>query len=296
VPLVLAGLGELVAERAGVINIGIEGLMLTGCIAAFAAGAMSGSGAVAVVAAIGAAAALSGVFAVATVLARVDQIVCGMAINLLAIGASGTAWAALQASGYSDLPEGAGFEPVWPRGIGQYALAWVTLALAATLWWKLRWTRAGLIVRSLGEAPEACAAAGIGVRRWRFGCVVFAGGCAGLAGAYLSVMRVHGFSPDMTGGQGFMVLALVIFGRWSVPGLVAGCLFFGAVESMQEHLQGFATAGSRAHESTLQSIARQLPYQAFRALPYLVALLALAALTRSAPGPSRLGQPWPERE
>jgi simple sugar transport system permease protein len=277
-PLVLAGLGELAAERAGVINVGIEGLMLTGCIAAFAVGAVTGSGALAVCAAIGAAMGLAAIFAVATVRAKVDQIVCGMAINLVAIGASGLIWQALQGAGHDQLPESAQFAPLW---LGQYAIGYVTVALALALWAALRFTRGGLIVRALGDAPDACAAAGIGVPRWRIACVVAAGACAGAAGAYLSIMRVHQFIPDMTGGKGFLVLALVIFGRWSVGGLVAGCLLFGALDSLQQHLQGGALG---------------LPYQAYQALPYVMALVALAALTRSAPGPARLGQPWPERE
>jgi simple sugar transport system permease protein len=278
-PLVLAGLGELVAERAGVINVGIEGLMLTGCIAAFAVGVVSGSGALAVGAAVLASAGLAAIFALATVRAKVDQIVCGMAINLLAVGASGLAWQVLQGTGHDELPESAQFAPLL---FGQYGIAYATVALALLLWAALKWTRGGLIVRALGDAPDACAAAGIGVLRWRFLCVVAAGACAGAAGSYLSVMRVHKFLPDMTGGKGFLVLALVIFGRWHVGGLIAGCLLFGALDSLQQHLQGSGDGG--------------IPYQAYKALPYVMALVALAALTRSAPGPARLGQPWPERE
>jgi simple sugar transport system permease protein len=277
-PLVLAGLGELVAERAGVINVGIEGLMLTGCIAAFAIGVVSGSGALAVVAAVAASAGLAAIFALATVKAKVDQIVCGMAINLLAVGASGLAWQVLQGTGRDELPESAQFAPLL---FGQYGIGYVAVVLAVVLWMALRWTRGGLIVRALGDAPDACAASGIGVLKWRFFCVVAAGACAGAAGSYLSIMRVHKFLPDMTGGKGFLVLALVIFGRWNVAGLVAGCLLFGALDSLQQHLQGQGGG---------------IPYQAYKALPYVMALVALAALSRSAPGPARLGQPWPERE
>ena len=291
VPLALAGSGELAAQRAGVINVGIEGLMLAGCSAGFAVAALTGSAWLGLGAAILAGMVLAAGFAWATVIGRADQIVCGMAVNLLAVGISGTAWAALQAADHGYLGEGAGFAPVAIPGLGalpfigevvagQYGLAYVALALALALAWLLTRTRAGLILRALGEAPDACAAAGVGVRRWRVGTVIAAGACAGAAGAYLSLMRVHGFAPEMTGGQGFLVLALVVFGRWRVGGLLAGCLLFGLLEALQQHLQG---SGMNA----------RVPYQVFKALPYVAALVALAVLSRSAPGPAKLGQAWP---
>ena len=164
----------------------------------------------------------------------------------------------------------------------QYGLAYAALALCALVRWALLGTRAGLVVRALGEAPQACAAAGFSVRTWRSGCVLFAGGCAGAAGAYLSIMRTHTFVPLMTGGKGFLVLALVIFGRWRIAGLVAGCLCFGALDGLQEGLQG-------------GGFGRLVPYQALQALPYLVALLALALRGRAAEAPPQLGRAWPER-
>jgi len=291
VPLALAGSGELAAQRAGVINVGIEGLMLGGCIAGFAVAVLSGSAWLGLGAAVSAGALLAAVFALVTVLGRADQIVAGMAVNLLAVGASGTAWAWLQSSGHGQLGPGAAFAPLTIPGLdalpflgealaGQYGLAYVTVVLAALLAWMLARTRAGLIVRALGDAPDACAAAGVRVVAWRIGIVIAAGACAGGAGAYLSLMRVHGFAPEMTGGQGFLVLALVIFGRWRVSGLLAGCLLFGVLEAVQQHLQG-------------RGLTAVIPYQAFKALPYLAALAALTLLSRSAPGPASLGQPWP---
>jgi ABC-type uncharacterized transport system permease subunit len=301
VPLLLAGLGELVAQRAGVLNVGIEGLMLTGCIGGYLGAVLSGSAFVGLLVAVLAGAVLALLFALVTVRLRCDQIVAGMAINLLAVGLSGTAWLVAQGHGYGDLPASAGFArsglalfgadaAAWLAGLpvlgpllfAQYGLFHVTVLLALALWWLLRATRAGLILRALGEAPDACAAAGIDVLRWRLLAVVVAGACAGAAGAYLSIMRTHGFTPLMTGGAGFLVLALVIFGRWSVPGLLAGCLLFGALDSLQQHLQG----------SGLNDV---VPYQAFKALPYVVALLALAVLRKANAGPSALGQPWPGR-
>lgn len=292
VPLVAAGLGELAAERAGVINVGIEGLMLAGCIGGFAGAVLAGTAWVGLLAAVAAGMALALLFALATVLGRADQIVAGMAINLLAVGGSGAAWVALQAHGLAELPAAAGFARaplgqaagglplLGPLLFDQYAALWVVAALAAAAWWALRATRAGLVLCALGEAPDACAAAGVRVLRWRVLVLVAAGALAGLAGAYLSIMRTHGFTPLMTGGMGFVVLALVIFGRWRVGGLVAGCLGFGAIDSLQQQFQG----------SGLNEV---VPYQVFKALPYLVALAALALLSRGGGGPAALGRPWP---
>jgi ABC-type uncharacterized transport system permease subunit len=294
VPLMLAGCGELVAERAGVINVGIEGLMLTGCIAGFAVAVASGSCWLGLGAAVCAGVALAGLFAATTVWLRADQIVAGMALNLLAVGISGTLYQLLQEHQLVHLAAGQGFERGSLPGAGaltgipligaladQYGLAYVTVGLCMAVRWALPTTRAGLVVRALGEAPQACAAAGFSVRGWRTMCVLFAGACCGAAGAYLSIMRTHTFVPLMTGGKGFLVLALVIFGRWNVGGLVAGCLCFGALDGLQEGLQG-------------GGLDRVIPYQALQALPYLVALIALSLLGRSAQAPPQLGRSWPE--
>jgi len=290
VPLLLAGTGELIAERAGIINVGIEGLMLCGCIAAFAGGVLSGSPWIGLGAALIASMVLAALFAVATVWARTEQIVTGMAVNLLAVGVSGTAWRILQARGFDQLPASAGWERLHVPFLGDvpllgpivmdhYALWFVAVALIAVLAWLDRRTRAGLIIRALGDAPAACAAAGIDVRRWRIGALIFAGALAGAAGAYLSIMRTHGFAPDMTGGQGFLVLALVIFGRWRLRGLLLGCLLFGLLDAVQQQLQGAGFTNT-------------VPWQWFRMLPYVAALVALAAWRRGGAGPVFLGRPW----
>lgn len=304
VPLVIAGMGELVAELAGVINIGIEGLMLTGCIGAYV-GAGGGHGLVGLAAGVLAAMALAAIFAFVSISGRADQIVCGAAINIFALGTSGTVWTVYRHWRSShhmsvSLPHGAGFHkwslpylghlPFFGRVVfDQYSLFYGGVLLGIAVWFMLRFTRMGLIIRSLGESPEACQAVGIRVRTWRWGAVLFAGGCAGAAGAYLSIMRTHAFASDMTGGQGFVVLALVIFGRWSLAGLTIGCLFFGLINAIQQVLQ---TARYTAHSPLIASL-RHIPFQLFQMLPYLAALLALAVLSRNRPGPQTLGQPWP---
>jgi simple sugar transport system permease protein len=265
-PLVLAGLGELVAERGGVMNVGIEGLMLVGCCAGFAAVACGGGPLGGLLAAMAAGAALAGVFAAVVVALRGDQIVAGMALNLFAVGATGTAYQALQAAGRDQMSgaDAAACIRWWgPQAFGLGAATWGAGLAACAVWWWLARTRAGLVVSALGEAPEACAAAGISVAWWRAGAVVAAGAMAGAAGAYLSIMRTRGFSPDMTGGAGFLVLALVIFGRWRVGGLVVGALGFGALDALQQQWQA-------------QGYVSQVPYQAFKMMPYAAALVALA--------------------
>lgn len=299
VPLILAGVGETVAQRAGVLNVGIEGLLLTGCIAGFTGAAWSGCAWIGLAAAIVAGAALAALFAWATVVMRCDQIVAGMAINLVVIGGSGTAWLVAQGNGYAELPATAGFARsavpfvppatqawladlpvVGPLIFDQYALIWVVAAIAIGIWWLLRRTRIGVVVQALGDAPDACAAHGISVWRWRALLVVIAGALAGGAGAYLSIMRTHGFSPLMTGGMGFVILALVIFGRWRIGGLVAAAFGFGVIDGIQSHLQG-------------RGLTAVVPYQVFQALPFLIALVALACMRRGTNGPRMLGHPWP---
>jgi simple sugar transport system permease protein len=295
-PLLVAGFGELLAERAGVINIGIEGLMLMGAIGGYAAAVLTGSAYAAVPAAMLMGVLFAALFAVATVRFRADQIVVGTALNILAVGASTTAWGVLQRYMHpANLPPHEApplFDPViipWlheipligPALFGQYGLFYFLVFLGAAIYMLLKYTRFGLIVRALGDAPEAADAAGISVIRWRGGLVLFAGAMAGLAGAYLSTMRGHSFQVRMTGGQGFLVLALVIFGRWSIPGLVAGTLVFGAIDALQSYLTGIPGA------------TQKIPHQLFDMLPYAATLIALGLLSKNTSAPIHLAKPWP---
>jgi len=293
-PLLLAGFGELVAQRAGVIDIGIEGLMLMGAIAAYAAAVVTGSAYAAVPAAILAGILFVAIFALITVWLRADQIVTGTALNILAFGASTTLWHALQNYMTGPTPH----DPpklfdtlsipllrdipfVGPVFFQQYGLFYCVVILGVALFITLKKTRYGLIVQSLGDAPDACDAAGISVRLWRIGLTLFAGACAGLAGAYLSTMRGHSFQVNMTAGQGFLVLALVIFGRWTLSGLIAGTLLFGALDGLQTYLAAIPGATTA------------VPHQLFDMLPYAATLIALGVLTRSRAGPAYLAVPWP---
>ena len=304
-PMILAGTGELVGELAGVINIGIEGAILMGCIAAYTVTGVSGHGTVGLLAAIAVGIVMAAIFGAATVLGRADQIVAGTAMDLLGVGLSGMIWMMYQNwrenLGMSTaLPHGSGFSPVaipvlhnipylGPVLFNQYLLCYLTLGLCVAVWWMLHHTRLGLIIRALGDAPEACHAAGVRVRLGRSVCLLFAGACSGAAGAYLSIMQTHAFAADMTGGEGFVVLALVIFGRWNLFGLVGGCLFFGFINSLQQTLQA-------ARYTSLNPVLHALthvPFQFFQMLPYVAAIAALAVMSRNSPGPRYINIPWP---
>jgi general nucleoside transport system permease protein len=297
VPIILAGLGELAAQRSGILNIGLEGIMLSGCCAAFVATAVSGHGSVGIISALLVAAILALIFALSTIYLRVDQIIAGMAINFIAVGGSGVAWAMTQQAGLAYLPDNAGFSRGIIPGISaetqrwladipllgpwffdQYGMLLVALLLSALLWWINAKTRVGIALSALGDEPDACAKMGIAVRRWRLITVLTAGMLAGLAGAYLSIMRVHGFAPLMTGGIGFVILALVIFARWRVLLFVVISCTFGLVDAVQHILQASNTA---------------ISHHIFKALPFIVALFALMWFKRGSMGPKTLGQSWP---
>jgi ABC-type uncharacterized transport system permease subunit len=267
-PLVVAAVGELVVERAGVVNIGIEGMMLTGALAAWVANGFCGPG-WGLVASVLAAALLAALFALAILTFAADQIVTGTGINLLAFGATALAYKRL--------------DPVMAqRTITAINPVWMmatALALLALTWAFFRFMRGGLELTAIGEAPEAADAAGLGVDRRKQLALLFGAACAGLAGAYLSTMRVQGFVENMTEGQGFLALAIVIFGRWHAGGILAAGVFFGLVRAMANSLE--TRAGYSA--STLQL---------FKVLPYAVSLLALAGVAGRSGAPAALGRPY----
>jgi simple sugar transport system permease protein len=284
-PLLLAALGELVVERAGVVNIGIEGMMLTGAFVAIVATLATGSPLLGVVAAAAAAAALGALFAAFAVVRKVDQIVVGTAINLLALGATGLGVRALYAGNVPTTPHtpevlvsGLGATPLLGAVLfRQPAYVAASLALALGVGLFLARTRPGLRLRAVGEHARAADAEGVGVDRVRFAAVL-AGGCAaGLGGAVLSLGQAHTFSEGMTAGRGFIALAIVIFGRWRAAGIVAASLFFGAANALQFRLQarGFP-----------------VPYAAFLMLPYLLTLAVLALATGRARAPADLARPY----
>ncbi len=266
-PLLIAAAGELIVQRSGIVNIGIEGMMLSGALGAWLGNLLLGPVA-GVAAGVLAGCILGLLFAVAVVPVGADQIVSGAAINLLALGATGAVAGRFHGT----------LDQLAARPLSPWWLIVAAIVLPGMLWAWLRLTRAGLELTALGEAPEAADSAGIRVHRQRFAAVLFGAACAGLAGGYLSTMRVAGFTENMTEGQGFLALALVIFGRWTAPGILLAGVFFGLVRALANRLNVYeATAG---FNSLLDM------------LPYVVSILALAGLAGRSRAPAALGKPY----
>lgn len=284
-PLALAALGESVAERSGVINIGIEGAMLSGALSsALAASATQSAGAGFLAGAL-AGAAVAAVFVAFAIGVGADQIVAGAAITLGATGLTGAVYrAAFGATGTAlSLPTTGPAAiplihhiPIVGRALFAQPLPTYFLLVAApVLWYLLARTQLGLALRAAGESPSAAAAAGLDVRRLRVGATLFGGAMAGLAGATLVLAQAGTFAERMTAGRGFVAIAIVVLGRWNPLGVLGAALVFGAASALQFALQpvGFA-----------------VPYQFFLMAPYVLSLLALAGVGGRARAPAALGQ------
>jgi simple sugar transport system permease protein len=284
-PILLAAIGELVVERAGVVNIGVEGLMLVGAFAAFAVAVAAGSPGPAIPAAMAAAMALSTVFAWFAIVRRSDQIVVGMAVNLLALGLTGLGFRAFYAGAVPEAPAVPGLAVpglaalpgIGPVLFQQTPFVYAALALACGVGLALGHTRPGLALRAVGEHARAADAEGVHVTRVRVVAVLFGAALAGLAGSVLTLAHSNTFTEGMTAGRGFIALAAVIFGRWLARGAVFAALFFGLGSALQFRLQA---RGLR------------VPYPVFLMLPYLLTLVVLALAAGRARAPAELGRPY----
>jgi len=286
-PLAMAALGETVTQRSGVINVGVEGAMLSGALASAMAGAGTHSAFAGFMAGALAGAAVAAVFAMFVLVTRGDQIVVGTAITLGATGATGAIYRAAfgQAGAALTLPT------VAPAGIPilsaipvighalfrQPVPTYLLYAIAPALWWFLMRTQPGLAVRAAGESPHAAQAAGIRVNRLRWLAIVFGGAMAGFAGATLVLAQAGTFAERMTAGRGFIAIAIVVLGRWNPLGVALAALVFGAASALQ-----FA----------LQALGYAVPYQFFLMAPYVVSLLALGGVGGRARAPEALGKAW----
>jgi simple sugar transport system permease protein len=282
-PLLFAAIGETVTERAGVINLGLEGAMLAGALGA-ALGASGGPWA-GVAAGSLAGAAVAAVFAIWVVGARVNQIIAGTAVTLACVGLTGTIYrrafgaggAGLSLPTFAPLPvPGLSRIPiVGPALFVQPALTYVSLALVPLVWWVLFRTRTGLSLRATGEAGALARAAGVPVRTLRFWATVFGGMLAGLGGASLVLAQVGTFAEKMTAGRGYIAIAIVVLGRWHPAGVALAALLFGAATALQFLFQALGLA---------------VPYQFFLMLPYLLTLLALAGAVGRVQAPADLAK------
>jgi len=290
-PLLIAATGELVVERSGVLNLGVEGMMIMGAVAAFAAAHMTGNPYLGALAAIAVGAIFSLLFAFLTLTLVANQVATGLALTILGLGLSGMIgegfvgqpgirMEAIHIPVLSDLPV------VGKLIFGQDLIFYSSIALVAGVAWFLFRTRAGLMVRSVGDSHTSAHALGIHVIRIRYLDIMFGGACAGLAGAHLSLVYVPQWVEGMTAGRGWISLALVVFASWRPGRLLVGAYLFGAVTIGQFHAQALGVP---------------IPAQFLTSLPYLATIVVLVLIARNRRltminTPTSLGQPFvPDR-
>jgi len=270
-PLLLAAAGELVTERAGVLNLGVEGMMIMGAACGFAGAWLTGSTFIGALFGVAAGVALSAVFAVLTLGLAVNQVATGLALTILGIGASGLIGAGFVGERISPAPHlnipGLSDLPVLGRIVfNQDGFVYFSILLIAGIWWFLYRTRGGLILRAVGDNHTSAHALGYPVLKVRLYAVLFGGACAGLGGAYLPLAYTPFFIPGMTAGRGWIALALVVFASWRPTRLVAGAYLFGAVSILQLHAQGAGIG---------------IPSQLMSSLPYLATVIVLVLISRT---------------
>jgi ABC-type uncharacterized transport system permease subunit len=273
-PLLFAALGGMLSERAGVVNIALEGLMLVGAFAAAAVTLSTHSPVLGLGGAVVAGVFLAAIYAFFVIELRSDQIVAGTAINMLAAGITPFLSKILYNSSTStpNLPLDLRF---------QSAPVWAVWGLVGLSWLWMNYTPSGLWVRFAGEHPGALDSAGVRVKRVRWIAVLMSGCLAGLGGASLSIFLASSFTRNMTAGRGFMALAALIFGKWKPVPTALACLFFGFSDAIQIRLQGVVLWGTES-----------VPVQFIQILPYAVTILVLAGVVGRSRAPKALGTPF----
>ena len=280
-PLLLAAVGELVVEKAGVLNLGVEGMMITGAICGFAIAVNTGDPFLGVLAAAGGGAVLSLLFALLTQVALANQVASGLGLTLFGLGLSSLIgqgyqgirpppFPRLDIPGLSDLPV-----------LGQIffshdLMVYLGLIIVTSVWFMLKYTRAGLILRAVGENHEAAHALGYKVVRIRIMAILFGGACAGMGGAYISLIRVPQWTEGMTAGIGWIALALVVFASWKPWRVLLGAYLFGGVTVIQLNLQAAGVA---------------IPVEYLAMSPYLITILVLVIMSADrSSAPASLGR------
>ncbi len=286
-PLIIAALGECLVQRAGLINIGLEGTMLAGAFTGFLVCYNTASPGLGLLAAIGVGLLFAAIFALVTIVFRGDQIVAGTALNILALGLTGTIYKAIFGTTGTELAVQTfpilKFPTFWrlpyagPVLFEHNILVYSVLPLTLAIWFWMTRTRKGIELVALGEHPRAADAVGIRVNVQRFAYVLFGGALGGAAGAYLSLAHANTFVENMTNGRGFIAIAIVILGRWRPFGILMGSLFFGLAEALQFHVQ---------------ALNLNIPYQFILMLPYVLTVIVLADLVRGARAPRAMGRPY----
>jgi simple sugar transport system permease protein len=270
-PLLIAAIGELVVERSGVLNLGVEGMMVMGAVCGFAAAMVTGSPWIGVFAGILAGAVFSLLFAFLTLSIATNQVATGLSLTLLGLGVSGMIGESFVGSagiklGSLYIPYLSDIPLVGRLLFGQDPIFYMSIALTFGVVWFLFRTRAGLTLRSIGDSHSSAHALGIPVIRYRYLAVLFGGACAGLAGAHLSLVYTPQWVENMTAGRGWIALALVVFASWRPLRVLAGAYLFGAVTIGQLHAQALGLG---------------IPSQLLSSLPYLATVVVLVLISRN---------------
>ncbi|GMG81166.1 ABC transporter permease [Paralimibaculum aggregatum] len=300
-PLMLCAMAGMISERAGVIDIGLEGKMLAGAFTAAAAAALTGSAWAGLGAAMAVGAAMAALHGFACITHRGEQIISGVAINILASGLTVVVGIALFDQGGQSPPLGpeARFRPIvlpgvetlsgvpvlgplWRELVSGHTLpTYLALAVVVGAWWMLGHTRFGLRLRAVGETPAAVDSAGLSVPGLRYRAVLIAGLLCGVAGAFLSTAHGAGFVREMSAGKGYIALAALVFGKWRPWPVLFACLLFGFLE-----------AGAARLEGEVLPVIGRVPTQVILVLPYLATVLLLAGFFGRAVPPRALGTPY----
>ena len=299
-PLLLCAMAGVLSERAGVVDLGLEGKMLLAAFAAAATASVTHSTAYGLLAAIAVACAASMVHGFACVTHRGDQVVSGVALNMIAAGLTvvlGIAWfqqggqtppiapevrLTALAQGFAEPQPGRWFASVFGHGLLSHnVLVYIALLMVAAVWFFLERTRPGLRLRAVGENPAMVEAAGMSVQGLRYQALLMNGVLCGLAGSYLTLAQNASFSPNMTAGRGFIALAAMIFGKWKPLPTLGACLLFGFLDAVAIRMQGVQLPGIG-----------EVPVQLIQALPYILTVVLLAGFIGSAIAPKALGKPY----
>ncbi len=290
-PILFVCIGEIFAERAGVLNVGLEGLMLVGAIAGFTAGFTAGNPVVGVLVAAVAGAVFSLIHAFVTITLRADQIVSGLTLTILGTGISGFFGKPMIGQvgpGFDKLPvPGLSQIPVLGQVLfEQDAMVYLSYLLVPVAWWVLYKSHLGLAIRSVGESPATADSLGVPVVRIRYGCVLFGGAMAGIGGAYLSLAYTTMWIEQMSGGRGWITLALVIFAGWDPAKAILGAYLFGGADALQLRIQ---------------AVGLGIPTYFLMMLPYVLTIVILvlasrATLRQRLGAPAALGLPWAREE
>ncbi|GAP36209.1 ABC transporter permease [Piscinibacter sakaiensis] len=285
--LALAALGLLINERAGVVNLGAEGMMLVAAVIGFATAVNTGSDTLAFVAGAAAGGVLAAAFGVLAIYLNTNQVATGLALSLFGVGFSAFigqpfVQAKLGERPRFEIPVLADIPFVGPAFFKQHPMVYLAILLTIGLGWFLYRSRAGLVLRAVGESPESAHALGYPVRRIRMAAVILGGALCGVSGAYISTVYTPLWVEGMIAGKGWIALALTTFATWRPARVLLGAYLFGGVTMLQFHLQGEGV---------------QIPSQLLTALPYLATIVVLVLISRNATWirvnmPASLGKPF----